>query len=275
MNGLNFISNTLVLFDVDGTLTEARQSIEKNMLLALRELARHAEIAFLTGSDLEYIKEQLWPVLNDPIVRSNCHLLPCNGTKYYIPHSEENILFHEIHNISMIKEVSEDVFSELLGILCILQSEIVQAAEYTLPLAGHFIQNRDSMINWCPIGRNATSEQRERFVELDNKYKIRQKYFDVLSTHMKTNKLDITVKLGGNTSFDIYPIGWDKTYALTHFEQSEWDFWFVGDRCGFGGNDYEIFNLLKPKLRAFETGSPEETVEIIDNYILKELMLKF
>ena len=34
-----------ILFDVDGTLTEARQSIEKNMLLALRELARHAEIA--------------------------------------------------------------------------------------------------------------------------------------------------------------------------------------------------------------------------------------
>jgi phosphomannomutase len=92
---------------------------------------------------------------------------------------------------------------------------------------------------------------------------------------MKTNKLDIIVKLGGNTSFDIYPIGWDKTYALTHFEQGKWDFWFVGDRCSFGGNDYEIFNLLKPKQRAFETGSPEETVEIIDNYILKELILNF
>ena len=41
------VPNTLVLFDVDGTLTEARQSIGKNMLLALRELARHAEISFV------------------------------------------------------------------------------------------------------------------------------------------------------------------------------------------------------------------------------------
>jgi hypothetical protein len=37
------------------------------------------------------------------------------------------------------------------------------------------------------------------------------------------------------------------------------------------GNDFELFNLLKPKGRAFETGGPEETVEIIDFHILKVL----
>jgi phosphomannomutase len=266
-----FVPNTLVLFDVDGTLTEARQSIEKNVLLALRELARHAEIAFLTGSDLEYIKEQLWPVLNDPIVRSNCHLLPCNGTKYYIPHAEESLLFHEIHNVSMLDHIGKDNFNKILSALCVLQAELVQNVEYDLPLSGHFIQNRESMINWCPIGRNASQEQREKFVYLDRLHKIRNKYFDTLSIYMKEDDLEVTVKMGGNTSFDIYPNGWDKTYALSHFEQAEWDFWFVGDRCGIGGNDYEIFNFLKPKQRAFETGSPEETVEIIDNYILEEL----
>ena len=269
------IPNTLVLFDVDGTLTKARQSIEKNMLLVLRELARHAEIAFVTGSDLEYIKEQLWPALNDPIVRSNCHLLPCNGTKYYIPHAEENLLFHEIYNISMEKHIGEDVFSQILNILCALQGEIAQNINYTIPLSGHFIQNRDSMINWSPIGRNANPEQRKTFIQLDKEYNIRSKYFEVLSTFIKEGDLDITVKLGGNTSFDIYPKGWDKTYALSHFTESDWDFWFVGDRCGVDGNDYEIFNFLKPKQRAFETGSPAETIEIIDNYIIEKLMLRF
>ena len=58
----------LVLFDVDGTLTEARRPIEKAMLKALRELSRYAEVGFLTGSGLEYIKEQLWPALADPII---------------------------------------------------------------------------------------------------------------------------------------------------------------------------------------------------------------
>jgi len=269
------VPNTLVLFDVDGTLTEARQSIDKNVLLALRELARYAEIAFVTGSDMEYIKEQLWPVLNDSIVRSNCHLLPCNGTKYFIPHAEENLLFHEIHNVSMERHIGEDIFNKILNKLCTLQGEIVQNADYTIPLSGHFIQNRESMINWCPIGRNATPEQREEFAKMDKEYKIRSKYFDVLCDFVKNNEFDATIKLGGNTSFDIYPKGWDKTYALSHFEEGDWDFWFVGDRCGVGGNDYEIFNFLKPKRRAFETGSPEETIEIIDNYIIEELMRRF
>ena len=58
--------HNLVLFDVDGTLTESRRPIKTKMLKALRALARHAEIGFLTGSGLEYIKEQLWPALNDP-----------------------------------------------------------------------------------------------------------------------------------------------------------------------------------------------------------------
>ena len=122
---------------------------------------------------------------------------------------------------------------------------------------------------------NATPEQRVEFAKLDKKYKIRSKYFDVLCDIMKNNEFDVTIKLGGDTSFDIYPKGWDKTYALSHFEEGDWDFWFVGDRCGVGGNDYEIFNFLKPKQRAFETGSPQETIEIIDNYIIEKLMLRF
>jgi hydroxymethylpyrimidine pyrophosphatase-like HAD family hydrolase len=73
---MHFEPNTLVLFDVDGTLTEARQIISRTVLIALRDLCRHAEIGFVTGSDLDYIKEQMWPVLNDPIIKINSHQDP-------------------------------------------------------------------------------------------------------------------------------------------------------------------------------------------------------
>ena len=61
----------LVLFDVDGTLTEARAPISTSMLKTLRQLCRYTEIGFLTGSGLEYIKQQLWPALNDPAMELN------------------------------------------------------------------------------------------------------------------------------------------------------------------------------------------------------------
>ena len=127
------------------------------------------------------------------------------------------------------------------------------------------------MINWCPIGRNAQSTDRNTFVALDKLYGIRKKYIQVLKNFVLSEDIPVTLKLGGNTSFDIFPTGWDKTYALNHFDHKEWQFWFVGDRCGIDGNDFELFSALKSSGRAFETSGPEETVEIIDYYILSDI----
>ena len=261
---------SLVLFDVDGTLTEARQAIQTPMIAALRELCEYCEIGLVTGSGLEYIKEQLWPALADPIIRKNCHLLPCNGTEYVIPYGEEEIIFNHITKEYMADSIGKEEFQKLMNILCMLQAKIVDE-NGDLPLTGNFIQNRGSMSNWCPIGRNALQEDRDIFKALDSLYGIREKYLKMLTEYILAAKMDITVKLGGNTSFDIFPKGWDKTFALKHFEGQNWNFWFVGDRCGPTGNDYEIFSTLKSSGRSFEVGSPQETVEIIDFHILREV----
>ena len=77
--------------------------------------------------------------------------------------------------------------------------------------------------------------------------------------------LNIEIKLGGDTSFDIFPTGWDKTYALQHFPF--YNYWFVGDRCGPNGNDRELYELLKPQGRSFETESPQHTITITENIL--------
>ena len=59
------------------------------------------------------------------------------------------------------------------------------------------------------------------------------------------------------TSFDIYPVGWDKSYVLSRFNDE--NVWFVGDRCEGLGNDVEIYNALQPHGRAFKVMSPDET----------------
>ena len=61
---------------------------------------------------------------------------------------------------------------------------------------------------------------------------------------------NVEIKLGGETSYDVYPKGWDKTFALQHFEG--YQCWFVGDRCGNGGNDQTIYERLRVNGRSFE-----------------------
>ena len=260
----------LILFDVDGTLTEARAPITTQMLQTLRELCRYAEIGFLTGSGLEYIKQQLWPALNDPIIKNSCHLLPCNGTEYLIIDGYDEAIFKPISKEDMSGELSEEKFSALMRILCQLQS--IVSHQYDIPLTGNYIQNRGSMINWCPSGRSADRTARAAFKNLDKTFGIRNDYIKILREQIKNNDIEVEVKLGGDTSFDIYPRGWDKTYALKHFEGEEWNFWFVGDRCSPTGNDYEIFSFLKDSGQAYETGSPSETMEIIDFHIIRNLI---
>lgn len=263
--------NTIVLLDVDGTLTESRKPIQKRMLLALHHLAKKTEIGFLTGSSMEYIKEQLWPALNDAVIRDNCHLFPCNGTEHLIPHGETSfdLNFKSLSKEVMRKKIGDANFYKIMKEICKLQNKIL-LENPSLPLTGNFVQNRTSMINWCPIGRNANDKERKIFSSIDKTFKIRDNFLPLLAE--TADKIGLSVKLGGDTSFDIYPKGWDKTYVFNHFDVSQWDFWFVGDRCTETGNDFEIYNALKPQNRAFETSGPEETIDLIDWYILPEFL---
>jgi phosphomannomutase len=261
------IKNSICLFDVDGTLTEARRRIDKNMIDVLRELSFTTEIGLLTGSGLDYIKEQLWPLLADQEISLNCHVLPCNGTEYYIPNPQAPGNFIEIHRNSMEHKLGFDKFQTIMRTIITLQARIA-SNDYDIPFTGHHFQNRGSMINWSPIGRNAVSGDRQQFIAMDKVYNIRRTFLNEFQATMFREGIDdVTIKLGGDTSFDIYPEGWDKTYALKHFPATDWDHFFVGDRCSPNGNDFEIYNALKPLGRSFETSGPEETIEIIDIHL--------
>jgi len=253
------MSNNVVLFDMDGTLTLPRQKFSERILSSsLIELSRVADIGIVTGSDSDYLFEQMKSMINDQIVRYALHLLPCNGTKWFLPPEFPSHSHSQIHGVNMVEFVGKEKYRKLMEILLQLQSE---ATGYDIPLTGNFISARGSMINWCPIGRSAGEKERKSFKNFDKQFKFRNQYFMKLRLLLDSNDMqDIVVKLGGDTSFDIYPAGWDKTYALRHFSGK--NVWFVGDRAqGPKGNDYEIYKSLEP--RSFKTEGPEQTKEII------------
>ncbi len=262
---------------MDGTLTKPRENIEVLMMdQLLRIIQSDIDVGIVTGSPEKYVNEQVgefiqaYRDLNKHYVPSNSslHVLPCNGTKYILYKGAEKT---EIVPETMISELGEDNFYDLTAALVSLQAEVLgQMKLNNLALTGDFIQYRGSMINWSPIGRNANLEQRKRFVEYDLRTAFREVYKDVLEGWIDYKKMGdkITIALGGSTSFDIYPTGWDKTYATNWL--TDYQCWFVGDKCQPGGNDYHLYQLLEPHGRGYESTGPTQTIEIIKE-ILKTL----
>jgi len=167
----------------------------------------------------------------------------------------------------MINEVGDENYRYLLQTL--FSAQLLISVKHELPYTGTFFDYRGSMLNWCPIGRSAGDKERAVWVEVDKKEKIRDYYIDFINDAITKKNMSLQISLGGSTSFDIFPNGWDKTYVLKHLEDFK-EIIFVGDTCEKGGNDYELYTLLKDgdDTQSYATTDPLVTAKIIELLIL-------
>jgi phosphomannomutase len=252
----------LFLFDMDGTLTDARKKMKHDMLSSLTKLQRNGwDLGVISGSDMDYIEQQCDIMFDlSPLNARGIHFLPCNGTKYYKA-------FKKVWEYDMRSKLGSDFMTNVYRTLLQFQGNIV-SIYLSVPLTGNFFQMRGSVLNWCPIGRNAMTEDRKKWQKIDAKWSIREMFIDKFQEHFDPD--EITIKLGGETSFDIYPKGWNKTFPIEKIPFTAYEkIFFAGDRCLKSGNDEELYNLLKKKKAcdAFQVNNPKETILLINKII--------
>jgi len=242
----------LCLFDVDGTLSPARQQASEEMLDTLRALRKKVVVGFVGGSDLVKIIEQL-QVGSTPIIEEFDYAFAENGLTAYKQG-------HPLPGDSFIHFMGEERYKELVKFI------LHYIADLDIPIKrGTFIEFRRGMINVSPIGRNASIQERNEFEEYDLKAGIRTKFVQLLKE--KFPDYGLTYSIGGQISFDVFPNGWDKTYALGRVADENFDeIHFFGDKTYKGGNDYEIYS--DPRTIGHSVKSPADTIRI-----LKELFL--
>lgn len=244
---------TVVLFDVDGTLTKPRGKIERpKMTQMLLELKKHVVIGFVGGSDLEKQKEQLGSdclELFDFAFSQNGLVSFRKGVPY--------------QTMSFLEQLGENNYAELVSFI------LNYIAHLSLPKKrGNFIELRQAMLNVSPIGRSCSQEEREEFYAFDKIHQIRQKMCHSLEQHFV--HLDLRFSIGGQISIDIFPRHWDKTFCLRWINEGEGNWfekvYFWGDMIVPGGNDWEIG--MHPLVLSNATSGPEETFEAIQKMFL-------
>jgi len=229
------IKPAVLLFDMDGTLTDARQPISEDVVKALRNVSTGVKKHLVTGSDLAKIEEQIPPnILLDIFSR----IYACNGTRVWncdLDMDDENLPIEPelIHKVTLTDHYSEADINHIINVLLKTAYKT-----HTKIKTGTFVEWRDSQINFSVVGRNCTTAQREDYVKWDKKSGEREKIIEHLRKEFKG--WGLSFRLGGQISIDITRDGWDKSYAFKNMTETPDQCVFFGDRICKDGNDFDI-----------------------------------
>lgn len=224
-----------LLFDMDGTLTDARQPITEDVVKALHSISPSIKKYLVTGSDMSKIDEQ---VPNDVLLSLFERVYACNGTRVYncnLDMDDETRAIEPelIHSTSLTDFYSEADINHIVNVLLRTAFET-----HTKIKTGTFVEWRDSQINFSVVGRNCTTSQREDYVKWDQKSGERQKIVENLRKEFKG--WGLSFRLGGQISIDITREGWDKSYAFNNMKETPDQCVFFGDKICKDGNDLDI-----------------------------------
>uniref|UniRef100_A0A8C5QLB9 Phosphomannomutase n=1 Tax=Leptobrachium leishanense TaxID=445787 RepID=A0A8C5QLB9_9ANUR len=235
--------DTLCLFDVDGTLTPARQKVDPEVDSFLQDLRQRVKIGVVGGSDYAKIAEQLGE--GDEVVQKFDYIFAENGTVQY---KEGQLLTRQ----AIQNHLGEELLQELIN-FCLMYIALLKLPKKR----GTFIEFRNGMLNISPIGRSCTQEERLEFCELDKREKIKENFVAALKKEFAGKGLQFT--RGGMISFDIFPEGWDKRFCLDALADEKFStIHFFGNETSPGGNDYEIYS--DPRTIGHTVASPEDTL---------------
>ncbi len=238
----------IIAFDLDGTLTESKQPMTAEMASLVDALCLKYKVAIISGGSFPRFKEQFVHQLKNT---ENLILLPTSGSCRYEFDKEWKQTFSHPFTIEVKNKVIEEF------------KKIISDKSFDIPEKhfGPYVEDRGNQITISALGQDAPLEIKSSWDPHSIKrLKIREDLEKMIP--------EIDAHIGGMTSVDVLPKGFDKAVGLKLLLESEnltmKDMLFVGDSVFEGGNDYS------PKLAGIETvgvKGPEETAGVIRSLV--------
>ena len=208
------------IFDVDGTLTPSRQTIDPTFKEFFKQFIKDNKVWLVTGSDYSKTLEQLGTDICESVVK----VYNCSGNDVYFKGSR--VHFKKF-------EAPKELYDLMNGWL--------QTSSFPLRTGNH-IEERMGTINFSIVGRNCTLGERKLYVKHDLENRERES----IAYQINLEFPDITATVGGETGIDIYAKGADKSQILEDFNKND-KIYFFGDKIEQGGNDWPLASKLKEK----------------------------
>ena len=248
--------NKIILFDVDGTITESSQNINKEMVFMLKSLQKKGyELGIVGGGKLNKILEQINNEIYFDHYFSEC------GSIYHKndSHSELNLI--EIYKKDIrIHKIYKDM-NKLIKVALKYLSSV------SYDITGHFIDLRNGLIYISLIGLTANINERIYFMELDKKNNYRRELLEILLERAEDLNISkqVSITEGGSVGIAIYPNEYDKTQVLDVITKEKYnEIHYFGDKYEINGNDYKI--ITHKNVIGHCVNNPNDTIELLKKF---------
>ena len=249
-------SKKLIIFDLDGTLAESKETIDNEQTSLLENLLERKLVAVIGGGAYTQFKNQFLSNLHlDKKCLKNLFLFPTSGASFY---RCENGVWVKKYEYKLSPEEQEKIITALDGAF--------KKIGYTQPgkIWGNLIENRGTQITFSALGQEASVEEKEKW----NKTSDRRKE---LIAELKRVLPEFEVRSGGLTSIDITKQGIDKAFGIGEIVKTlkvtKDDMIFIGDALYEGGNDYPVKTTGVETVQVF---GPEDTKVFIRTLLKNE-----
>lgn len=217
---------TIILFDVDGTLTPSGANIQPEMVEMITKLSaiHGVKLGIVGGGTYKKIKWQMGNSLKYfKYIFAEC------GAIVYI----DNILCSDKN---MVDYCDRPLLNKIIGTALFIISQM------PIIFHGQQIDFRKGLVYISPPGMQATTYERNYFIEQDKNFELRKNLLCKLKALDSGGLFEIS--FGGAVGIAVHPTGWNKSQVVTYLTNLGINdlIYYFGDRTEPDGNDYPIYS---------------------------------
>lgn len=251
------MTEKLVIFDLDGTLTESKSDMDAEMSRLLCALLAKKPVAVIGGGKYELFQRQLLKKLRCPGSRlGRLYLFPTTSTAFYRYGMRG---WRRVYLHALTKGQRRKIFRAF--------QKVLREFKYVPPVKvyGNIIEDRGTQVTFSALGQDIVKVLGEKGVRLKKEWKKKNTALKMkIARRVQRELPDLEVRAAGYTSIDVTQKGIDKAYGIRqirkHLNVPIRDMLFVGDALEPGGNDYAA---RRTGVRCVPVSGPRATKKLI------------
>jgi len=249
-----FAKKRVVIFDLDGTLSESKSDLDSEMAKLIAGLLENRYVAVTSGCSFHQFENQFLDKLPAAANRSNLFLFPtCSASGYY--YNGKKGKFYRAYSNLMPKKAVKKIRKSF--------DEVFADIKYSRPKRtyGPVFEDRGSQLTFSALGQEAP-------LELKREWDPNQRKRLIIRRHLRQKLPTFEITIGGTTSIDVTRKGINKTLCVKKLGErlhvNKKEMLFVGDALFKGGNDYI---MKSTRIQCVPVSSPRDTKDLVSKII--------